>query len=84
MENIDIKRAIKSRNRKLAEVAEHLGISQSALSQQMQNQTLTIVKLRKIADFLGISVSELVGDGDKASPELVCPHCGKPISIKIE
>ena len=41
--------------------------------------------LEKMASVLGISVAELVsGDDETQQPANVCPHCGKPINIKIE
>ncbi|MCR5334349.1 MAG: helix-turn-helix domain-containing protein [Bacteroidaceae bacterium] len=59
------------------------GISQPSVS-SIINGNPTIDKLVEIASIIGISVSELVADEDTAVPTAVCPHCGKPISIKID
>ena len=42
--------------------------------------------LEKMASVLGISVAELVSGDDETHQSLIrkCPHCGKPINIKIE
>lgn len=81
MENISIKKAIKKRGATISQVAAHLGIGQPALSEQIKNDTLTLSRLQKIADYLKCSVSDLVSeDGEKP---LVCPHCGKPINITL-
>lgn len=84
MENINIKKAIKSRGKTITEVANYLGIGQSSLSLQIQADSLTLVKLKKIAEYLNIPLSELVISERSSASSLVCPHCGKPISIKIE
>ena len=82
---MDIKSNIKARGKKLTEVSDMLGITPSALTQQIKADSLTLVKLKKIADFLDISLSELLNDGeDKSTSALVCPHCGKPISVRLE
>ena len=57
------------------------GITQSSLS-QIINGNPSLDKLREIASIIGISVSELLrGDGEHSA---TCPHCGMPLSIKIE
>lgn len=61
----------------------NMGISHAAVS-QIINGNPTLDKLKEIASIIGISVSELVADEDTAVPTAVCPHCGKPISIKID
>ena len=43
--------------------------------------------LEKMASVLGITVSELVNDSEcrhEVNSQHICPHCGKPITIKIE
>ena len=61
-----------------------LGISQPSMSSIVNGNT-TVARLQEIADVLGISLSELVRDDDE-QPVMggVCPHCGKPLTIKIE
>lgn len=82
---MDIKKAIKNRGKTISAVAEVIGITQSALTLQIQNNSLTIKKLKIIASYLGITVSELVADEEtpKPSPPLTCPHCGKKLNLTI-
>lgn len=81
---MDIKKRIKEHGYTLAKLAEELGITQSALSQQLGNNP-TISKLCDIAKVLGISVSQLVADdSEKDSSVITCPHCGGKINIKVD
>lgn len=59
------------------------GISHAAVS-QIINGNPTLDKLKEIASIIGVSVSELVADEENSTTNAVCPHCGKPISIKID
>jgi len=59
------------------------GISHAAVS-QIINGNPTLDKLKEIASIIGVSVSELVADEETTVPRATCPHCGKPISIKID
>ena len=78
---MDLKARIKEHGLTIASVAEKMGVTQSALSQAI-NSNPTYNKLCEIASILGISVSELVSDGDGKT--FVCPHCGKELHVKIE
>lgn len=78
---MDLKARIKEHGFTLASVAAKLGVTQSALSQTV-NGNPTFDKLQAIATILGITVSELVSDGDGGS--FVCPHCGKQLKVKVE
>ena len=59
------------------------GISQPSVS-SIINGNPTIDKLVEIASIIGVPISELVADEENTIPKAVCPHCGKPISIKID
>lgn len=83
---MDIKKVINDRGFTLQQVADALGISQQAVSQAV-NGNPSLSRLRQIAEAIGVTVSQLVADDiDTASQSLTkkCPHCGKPINIKIE
>jgi transcriptional regulator with XRE-family HTH domain len=83
---MDIKKVINDRGFTLQQVADALGISQQAVSQAV-NGNPSLSRLRQIAEAIGVTVSQLVADDiDTASQSLIkkCPHCGKPINIKIE
>ena len=81
---MDIKKVINDRGYTLVQVAEKLGISQQAVSQAV-NGNPSLSRLKEIAAAIGVTVSELVTDNPVApSSAQVCPHCGKPITIKVE
>lgn len=89
---MNIKKRIKEQGFTLADVAAkmkkpngELGLPQSALSQLIINGNPSFLKMQEIADIIGISVSQLVADDDKAvnSSTTICPHCGKPINVII-
>jgi len=86
---MNIKKVIKDRGWTLERLAAEMtnkkgdkGITHAAVS-QMINGNPTIDKLQEIASIIGVSISELVAD-DGAPITRKCPHCGKPINIKIE
>lgn len=61
-----------------------IGVSQGALSSTLNNNP-GIEKLQEIANIIGVSLSELVADeNDQQGTSLVCPHCGKPITLHID
>lgn len=60
---MEIKSTLKKHGYNLSDVAKALGISTSALSQQIANDTLTIKRLKKIADTTGIPM-EVLTAGD--------------------
>ena len=61
-----------------------IGVSQGALSSTLNNNP-GIEKLQEIANIIGVSLSELVADeNDQQGVSLICPHCGKPITLHID
>ncbi len=81
---MDLKKIIRSHGQTISSIAGKLGITQSALSQQINNGSITFAKVEHIADIIGVSLSELVADESAQPGALTCPHCGKPINIKVE
>ena len=79
---MEIKKALKRHGYTLTAVAKKFGITRSALSQQINNRTMTIAKLEEIAEVTGIPLRELVASDD-AAPSAACPHCGKPIRLSV-
>lgn len=85
---MNIKKVIKDKGWTLEQVAAEMvnkkegkkGMSQAALS-QIINGNPTVDKLKEIANILGISLSELVSDGEEQT-SIKCPHCGENITIK--
>lgn len=81
---VDIKKVIREHGFTLEQVGNELGVSKSTMTQYVSGNP-TLSKLQAIAKVLEIPVSELVRDVDASSAEgLVCPHCGKPLNIKVE
>lgn len=82
---MDIKKAIKESGFTISKVAERLGIAQPSLTAQLINGTMSLSRAKEIADIIGVSLSELVADeNDQQGTSLVCPHCGKPITLHID
>lgn len=82
---MDIKKAIKESGFTISKVAERLGIAQPSLTAQLINGTMSLSRAKEIADIIGVSLSELVADeNDQQGISLVCPHCGKPITLHID
>jgi transcriptional regulator with XRE-family HTH domain len=77
-------------------VAEKQGINKKVLAERMgiqpQNINSTVLNnpkfemLEKVADTLGVTISELVGDapGRIIEPQQKCPYCGHDLNIKVE
>ncbi|WP_444367738.1 helix-turn-helix domain-containing protein [Prevotella sp.] len=82
---MDIKKAIKKSGFTISKVAEKLGIAQPSLTAQLINGTMSLTRPKEIADILGVSLSELLADeNDQQGISVVCPHCGKPITLHID
>lgn len=86
---MDIKKVIRDKGWTLERLASEMsgkdgkkGISQPSLS-SIINGNPTINKLQEIASIIGVSLSDLVTDGDTQT-QIVCPHCGKTISIELK
>ena len=82
---MDVKKAIKEKGFTISKVAELLGITQPSLTAQLTNGTMSLIRAKEIADIIGVPLSELVADEDEQKgTSIVCPHCGKPINVKLE
>lgn len=80
----NLKKKIKEHGWTLEKVGKALDITKSSMTQVVSGNP-TLKTLEAVAGVLGITVSELLRD-DSESPStgLVCPHCGKPISIELK
>ena len=86
---MNIKKVIKDKGWTLERLADQMtnkdgsqGVSQATVS-QMLSRNPTLDKLKEIASIIGVSLSELVSDGD-VKTVIKCPHCGEDITIKAE
>ena len=86
---IDIKKTCKSHGISLVSLAERLGVSRQTVHYYCeQGDRNPVTQLQRIADAIGCSVSDFFEEDDRANQQptntITCPHCGKPIKIKIE
>ena len=77
---LNIKKTIKDRGLTINEVAERMGITRVGLSKHISGNPSVDV-LERIANAIGCDISELF---EPIGTRIVCPHCGKPINIKVE
>lgn len=76
-----IKEVIQEKGLTINKVAELIGVNRVSLSSAI-NGNPTVETLEKIANALGVSVSELF----EAPKEgvITCPHCGKQINLEAK
>ncbi len=84
--NMDIQSIIKEKGFTQNQVAEALGVSKSSLSQSVHNDNTSVKMMKRIAEVIGCKVGDFFRDELDASPAdgFVCPHCGKPLNVKVE
>lgn len=81
----DIKKAIKSKGYTLKYISDKLCVTQSALSQQINNNTISVAKVQQIADIINCPLTDLLTDDDTTHTlSLTCPHCHKSIRLSIQ
>lgn len=84
-------------SKRILNILDSKGMSKKNLADAMgippQNINSTVLNnpkfevMERVAVALEMSLAELVGDEEKVELEpkqFVCPHCGKPIKIRIE
>ena len=80
-----IKEILKQRGMTHQDLANLMGVSLQAVKQWLQAESLTTYTLQKIAKALDVEIVELFYVKEKTiQATLVCPHCGKPISICLD
>ena len=89
MEDFRIREILDQKGLKAKDLADKLGTSQQYVSRILRGETsVSITRLKEIADILGVSLLELFSDY-KATVTVepgtfVCPHCGNKIKITAE
>ena len=78
---LNIKKAISKKGFTSKQVAEILNVSTVSFS-NMINGNPTVETLNKISDVIGCDITELFDYKEKSN--LICPHCGGEINVKIE
>ncbi len=76
-----IKEICKEKGILIKDLAQMVGITDVGLRQSL-NGNPTIGTLEKIANALGVEVADLLRPSDTS--KIICPHCGKPIIVKLE
>lgn len=77
---MNIKQTIAAKGWTYKRLAEAMGITQPSLT-SIVNGNPTLAKLQAMADAMGITVSELLGEDGATT--ITCPHCGKEIPIRL-
>lgn len=76
-----IKEIAKEKKVSISALASMVGITQPNLSNIVNDKSKpSLETLEKIADALDVHITELF----KKENGIICPHCGKPISLRIE
>ena len=65
----------------LQELARRLNITYQSLYESIKGNP-SLSRLKEIADALGVGMGELFAPAEGA--KVICPHCGKQITIKVE
>lgn len=80
--DLRIKEIIKAKGLTMQQVADRLNIARDTLTRNI-NGNPTVDTLQRIATAIGCNVSEFFGAAGTRDA-LQCPHCGKPITVRIE
>ena len=79
MDNLET--LLKEKNLTKTALSELLGIKKQNLNALIKNPTLETMK--RFASALDVPMWQLFASREEVKGD-VCPHCGKPITIKIE
>ena len=83
MAKITIKEYLREHGITQKQLADKLGITQSALSKRLSDDNLTIRQLNEIADILGVSHTALLRADNEVRGSITCPECGNIIRITL-
>lgn len=73
-----VKEIAKAKGISLKDIAEKIGISNGALSQNIAGRA-SIDRLKEIADILDVTVKDLFPEEESS---IVCPNCGKRFKME--
>jgi transcriptional regulator with XRE-family HTH domain len=69
---MDIKKALKYYGHSISSMAGLMGITQSALSQQINNNSMTFAKMEMIAGLCGTNIIDFVKAGNDVKDDVFC------------
>ncbi len=81
--NLRVKEICKEKGITIGDLADKMQMLRESLSRAI-NGNPTKETLEKIAEALGVPVSDLFEKPKSDKAEITCPHCGKSITIKAE
>ena len=81
--NLRVKELCREHGLTMNELAEQMGMKRESLSRAV-NGNPTLETLEKIAEALGVPITELFEVAGDGAAVLRCPHCGQPINLKID
>ena len=76
-----IKEICRDKGIMMKELAERLNITPTGLSKAIGQDYPQLQTLERIATALNVEVADLFAS---SKTQITCPHCGKPLNIKIE
>ena len=81
---IRIKEILKEKGITQAELAQRMGVHRVALNSTLNNPNIKLSTLEKIAAAIGCEVGDFLRDEGDGSATVVCPHCGKPVTVELK
>ena len=81
-----IKEILKEKGLTVNQLADMLEISRQALSKQIQGKML-VETAQRIAEALDVPMWQLFASSQEVQETkntITCPHCGKPIELKVK
>ena len=80
-----IKDILKDKKVTVVALAKRIGITQANTSNIVNGKTSpSLQTLENISIALDVSITALFDESTKSNTSIICPHCGKPIAIKVE
>ncbi len=61
-----------------------MGVHRVALNSTLNNPNIKLSTLEKIAAAIGCQVGDFFKDEGGGSATVVCPHCGKPVTVELK
>lgn len=79
-----IKELCKEKGISQKQLAALLDLREDSFSIAIKRNSLSLAKLDKIADALGVPVADLLAQDPERGASIICPHCGQSIKLKVD